>query len=91
MSRRRLAATLSALAVPLVLGQLSQTLMGVVDTLMVGRLGGPALAAVGLSSLLFAALAMSLKAVDVACQTFTARRVGAGRPGVFAHGLGPIF
>lgn len=81
MPARRLAATLTALAVPLVLGQLSQTLMGVVDTLMVGRLGGPALAAVGLSSLLFAALAMSLKAVDVACQTFTARRVGAGRDG----------
>lgn len=86
MSRRRLAATLSALAVPLVLGQLSQTLMGVVDTLMVGRLGGPALAAVGLSSLLFAALAMSLKAVDVACQTFTARRIGAGRAGE----VGPV-
>ena len=79
MSGRRLAGTLTALAVPLVLGQLSQTLMGVVDTLMVGRLGGPALAAVGLSSLLFAALSMSLKAVDVACQTFTARRIGAGR------------
>jgi putative MATE family efflux protein len=78
LSGRRLAATITALAVPLVLTQFAQTLMGLVDTLMVGRLGGPPLAALGLATLLFSALAMTLKAVDVACQTFTARRVGAG-------------
>lgn len=76
---RRLAATITALAAPLVLAQLSQTAMGLVDTLMVGRLGGAPLAAIGLSTLLFSALAMSIKAVDVACQTFTARRIGEGR------------
>lgn len=79
LPRRSLAATITALAVPLVLTQLSQTLMGVVDTLMVGRLGGPSLAAIGLATLLFSLLAMSIKSVDVACQTFTAHRVGEGR------------
>ena len=76
---RRLLATISSLAAPLVLGQLAQTLMGLVDTLMAGRLGGPPLAALSLATLIFSALAMTLKAVDVACQTFTARRVGQGR------------
>ena len=79
MPLRQLAATITALAVPLVLAQLSQTVMGLVDTLMVGRLGGTSLAAVGLATLLFSALAMTIKAVDVACQTFTARRIGEGR------------
>jgi multidrug resistance protein, MATE family len=76
---RPLAATITALAAPLVFAQLAQTAMGLVDALMVGRLGGPPLAALSLATLLFSALAMSLKAVDVACQTFTARRVGQGR------------
>jgi len=78
-SSRPLAATITTLAAPLVLAQLAQTGMGLVDTLMVGRLGGPPLAALSLATLLFAALAMTIKAVDVACQTFTARRVGQGR------------
>ena len=69
------------MATPVVLGQLSQTLMGLVDTLMVGRLGEGPLAAVGVATLLFSAMAMSIKAVDVAAQTFTARRVGEGRDG----------
>ncbi len=53
--------------------------MGLVDTLMVGRLGDEALAAVAVATLLFSAIAMSIKSVDVAAQTFTARRVGEGR------------
>jgi len=67
------------MATPVVLGQLSQTLMGLVDTLMVGRLGDGPLAAVAVATLLFSAFAMSIKSVDVAAQTFTARRVGQGR------------
>jgi len=69
------------MAVPVVLANISQTLMGLVDTLMVGRLGQAPLAAVGVATLLFSALAMSLKHADVAAQTITARRVGQGRDG----------
>jgi MATE family, multidrug efflux pump len=75
----RLLIITSGLAVPVVLAQISQTLMGLVDTMMVGRLGKESLAAVGVSTLLFSAVAMSLKSVDVAVQSFTARRIGQQR------------
>jgi len=81
LGRRRLLRVITAMAWPVVLANLSQTLMGLVDTLMVGRLGAGALAAVGVATLLFSAVAMSIKAVDVAVQTYTARRVGEGRDG----------
>ena len=79
LTRRRLLAVIAGMAMPVVLAQLTQTLMGLVDMVMVGRLGANALAAVGVATLLFSATAMSLKAVDVAVQTYTARRVGEGR------------
>jgi len=67
------------MATPVVLGHLSQTLMGLVDTLMIGRLGEVELAAVAVATLLFSALAMTIKSIDVAVQSYTARRVGEGR------------
>lgn len=81
LTRRRLVSTITGIALPVVLANISQTLMGLVDTLMVGRLGEAPLAAVGVATLLFSALAMSLKHADVAAQTITARRVGEGRDG----------
>ena len=78
---RRLLPIIFGLATPIVLANVSQTLMGLVDTLMVGRLGETALAAVGVATLLFSAAAMSIKSVDVAVQTYTAHRVGEGRDG----------
>lgn len=92
LPRRRLLAVITSLATPVVLAQLSQTLMGLVDTIMVGRLGETALAAVGVATLLFSATAMSLKAVEVAVQTYTAHRIGEGRDdevgAVLATGIG---
>lgn len=79
VTRRRLVAIIYRLALPVVLASISQTLMGLVDTLMVGRLGEAPLAAVGVATLLFSAVAMSIKALDVAAQTYTARRIGEGR------------
>ena len=70
---------ITGVAAPVVLAQVSQTLMGLIDTMMVGRLGPESLAAVAVSTLLFSAVAMSIKSVDVAVQTFTARRVGQSR------------
>jgi len=70
---------LASLAAPVVLANIAQTLMGLVDTLMVARLGTAAIAAVGVSTLLFSAVATSLKSLDVAVQTFIARRDGQGR------------
>jgi MATE family multidrug resistance protein len=81
LTRRRLIRVITFMATPVVLANLSQTLMGLVDTLMVGRLGEAPLAAVGVATLLFSALVMSVKHADVAAQTLTAQRVGAGRDG----------
>ncbi len=81
MNRRTLAAVITGLAMPVVMANISQTLMGLVDTLMVGRLGEAPLAAVGVATLLFSALAMTIKRADVAAQVITAHRVGAGRDG----------
>ena len=79
LTRRHLLRTIAHLAVPVVLANIAQTLMGLVDTLMVGRLGHTPLAAVGVATLLFSAVAMTIKSVDTAAQTFTAQRIGAGR------------
>ncbi len=70
---------LTRLAVPVMVANLTQTMMALVDTLMVGRLGEAPIAAVGVATLYFSVLAGSLKAIDVAVQTFAAQRVGAGR------------
>src|SRR5215472_13001176 len=42
-----------ALATPVVIAELGWVTMGIVDTLMVGRLGASAIAAVGLAGMLF--------------------------------------
>ena len=76
------------MAAPVVLASLSQTLMGLIDTVMVGRLGTEAIAAVGVATLLFSAGAIALKSLDVSVQTFTARRDGEGRPRTVGAVLG---
>lgn len=85
---RRLLLLTARLAVPVVLANLAQTLMGVVDTLMVGRLGTAAIAAVGVATLLFSTLATGLRSFDVSVQVFTARRDGEGRPAEVGAVLG---
>jgi len=79
LTTSRLLGRVSRLAAPIVLAHVSQTLMGLVDTLMVGRLGTESLAAVGIATLLFSAMATALKSLDVAVQTMVARRDGQGR------------
>jgi MATE family multidrug resistance protein len=81
LPRGRLLRTITLMAMPPIVANISQTLMGFVDMVMVGRLGTRELAAVGVATLLFSAVAMTVKAIDVAVQTFTAQRVGEGRDG----------
>jgi len=75
------------LAAPVVLANLSQTLMGLVDTVMVSRLGTAEVAAVGVATLLWAILANALKSLDVAVQSVVARRVGEGDAGAVGQVL----
>ena len=67
-----------ALAVPLVLVQLSQMSMSFVDVVMVGRLGTEALAAIVLGSTVYFTLALVCVGVLVAVQPTVAQAVGAG-------------
>ncbi len=79
---------IARLATPVVFAQLSHTFMGLADTLMVGRLGTAAVAAVGVATLLFAVLANALKAIETGVQALIARRVGEGRDGEVGQILG---
>ena len=88
LTRRVLARRILFLAMPVVTANVSQTLMGLVDTLMVGQLGAASLAAVGVATLMFSAVASTLKALDVPTQTFTAHRVGANRDDEVGEVLG---
>ncbi len=65
------------LALPVVLSQLSQTVVGIVDTMMVGRISVEALAAVGLSGLVCWMVLGSLSHLAMGTQILTARRTGA--------------
>src|SRR5215472_16940078 len=69
-----------ALAAPVVIAEVGSITMGIVDTLMVGRLGASAIAAVGLSGMLFFgvtvfALGLLLGLDPLVAQAFGARRL----------------
>ncbi len=68
------------LAYPVVLTQLSQTLMGVVDSAMVGRLGPTELAAVGFGSIWLWTIFSIVFGTASGIQTFVSQADGAGRP-----------
>jgi len=71
--------TLLLFAAPVAGGLLAQTLMGLVSTAMVGRLGPSALAGVGVAGALFSVLLAVLYGPVAAIQALTARAFGAGR------------
>ncbi len=66
------------LAGPIILGMASQTVMNLVDTAMVGRLGPAAQSSVGLGSFTFWVLANLLIGLGVAVQAMVSRREGEG-------------
>lgn len=79
--------TILALALPIIGGMASQNVLNLVDTAMVGFLGAPALAAVGMGSFAnFMAVAF-IMGLSAGVQAIAARRVGEGRRGETASGL----
>jgi len=64
------------LAVPVMLGMMSQVLLNVVDAAMVGQLGAAELAAAGLGSMAFMVVAMGFAALGTGTQILTAREWG---------------
>ena len=76
------------LAYPVVLGSLSFTLLTVVDTAMLGRLGSVPLAASGVAGVLFFAVVFPLSSVSVGTQTLVSRRFGERRDAECGEVLG---
>jgi len=67
------------LALPIIGGMVSQNLLNVVDTAMVGFLGNAALAAVGLGSFVVFMCQAPVVGISTGVQTLAARKKGAGR------------
>ena len=76
--RTGLTRTIAFLAGPLILQNLSQTLLGVVDTYFVSRIGTNALAAVGLASVMFFAVLMLFRGTANSTVVFVGRAYGSG-------------
>jgi putative MATE family efflux protein len=67
---------LMSLAYPVILGMMSRTLLTLVDTAMVGRLGAYALAAAGLAGIAVWMIVATLFDVGIGAQAVVARRIG---------------
>jgi MATE family multidrug resistance protein len=67
------------LAAPVVIAELGWITMGMVDTLMVGRLGPEAIGAVGLGSVLFMAVGVFAMGMLLGLDTLVSQAFGAGR------------
>lgn len=85
------AADTMRLASPLAIAQLAQMAMGITDTVMLGSLGGDALAAGGLGESLFITVCVVLQGVITALAVLVSQARGAGRdahvPGLYWTGV----
>lgn len=68
-----------ALAAPVIVAELGWVAMGIVDTLIVGRLGPDAIGAVGVASALFIAVAVFAMGLLLGLDPLVAQAFGAGR------------
>src|SRR5690554_7172104 len=83
--------TTLALAYPVMLSQLGQVMVGVADSMMVGRLGAETLAAASLANSIFFVVMMFGIGVSMAITPLVAAADGEGKKGriagIFKHGL----
>ena len=79
-----LVAALARIATPLAIASLSQIAMGLTDTILLGHLGGGALAAGGLATTLFFTTGVVLQGTLVGAGVLAAQARGAGREGDIA-------
>jgi multidrug resistance protein, MATE family len=76
--------TITSLSLPIIGGMVSQNVMNLVDTAMVGSLGKEALAAVGIAGFATFLSQAFLTGISSGVQAIAARRMGEGRTGVAA-------
>lgn len=69
------------LSLPIIGGMMSQNVLNLVDTWLVGGLGAPALAACGLANFINFLAVAGITGLSTAVQAMSARRVGEGRIG----------
>lgn len=69
--------TIWSLAWPVILTFLLESLVGLIDTLMVGRLGASAVAAVGVGAQVLSAVSVAMTAVGTGTLAIVARHIGA--------------
>src|SRR5919197_4786268 len=87
MMLRRELRPMIALAAPVIAAELGWVAMGLVDTLMVGRLGADAIGAVGLGSMLFVAVAVFAMGMLLGLDPLVAQAYGARQLGPFHRWL----
>jgi putative MATE family efflux protein len=75
--RSALVRTIWALAWPVIITFLLESLVGLIDTLMVGRLGAAAVAAVGVGAQVLSAVSVAMTAVGTGTLALVARHIGA--------------
>ena len=80
---RKMIREILLLAYPVIIGMISHTVLNLVDTAMVGRLGDVALGAVGLGSFFILVTVLVFGSFHVGMQAITARRLGEKRPEEF--------
>ncbi|MCX8071668.1 MAG: MATE family efflux transporter [Candidatus Binatia bacterium] len=78
LTRQELLHTIWQLAWPVIITLLLESLVGLVDTLMVGRLGADAVAAVGVGAQILNSVSIAMTAVGTGTLALVARSVGAG-------------
>jgi putative MATE family efflux protein len=76
-SQSELLGTIWALAWPVIITFLLESLVGLIDTLMVGRLGAAAVAAVGIGAQILSAVSVAMTAIGTGTLALVARHVGA--------------
>ena len=75
------ARALCAIALPIILAELSETILEATDTAFLGRFGSLELAAVGLGAAIYEVAVFFTFGLADAIQIIAARRAGQGRPG----------
>jgi MATE family multidrug resistance protein len=80
---RKMIREILLLAYPVIIGMISHTVLNLVDTAMVGRLGDVSLGSVGLGSFFILVTVLIFGSFHVGMQAITARRVGEKRPEEF--------
>lgn len=85
LNEDQLAGSVNRLAVPIIAENLFQTMLGVVDMLMVSRLGAAAIAGVGTALQIMFLVFAALSAVTVGTTVLVARFTGARQPEEASH------